>query len=254
MVQKMLYVASVFVVVGILMCSPGMVAAQAESEGEGQKAEMSKEEVTAEVPALDELHEVIYQLWHEAFPDKNYDLIKELLPQADELTANLDKAALPGILRDKQAAWDEGKGKLKAALAALHDAAKANDEEGMLKQTEAFHSSYEGLVRTIRPVVKALADFHEELYKLYHYYAPDYDLAKIREASAAMKDRIPALAESTLPKRVADRQEKFTAAVAALSTAVDELVKTAAGEDKDATLAAVEKVHTAYVQTEQIFD
>jgi hypothetical protein len=230
-------------------------AARAQTAGEKEApAECSQEELTAKVPELDNLHEVIYQLWHEAYPEKNYKLIKDLLPQADELTARLDAATLPGILRDKQAAWDEGKGKLKGSLAELHKAADANDEEGMLQQTEAFHAAFEGLVRTIRPVVPALDVFHQELYKLYHYYAPNYDLANIRAASLAMKERVPPLAESTLPKRLADRQEAFNGAVAVLSSAVDDLVKTAEKDDKDAILAAVENVHTAYAKTLKIFD
>ncbi len=214
---------------------------------------ISKEEVTAEVPELDDLHEVIYQLWHEAYPAKDYALIKELLPQADDLTAKLDAAELPGILRDKQGKWDEGKVKLAESLAALHQAADANDEEAMLKQTEAFHAAFEGLVRTIRPVVPALDAFHQELYKLYHYYAPEYEIDNIRTQAAAMKEAIPALKDSKLPKKLEGRQKDFDAAVAALSSAVDELVATAGTDDKDAILAAVEKVHTAYLKTEKIF-
>ena len=216
--------------------------------------ECSQEELTAKVPELENLHEVIYQLWHEAYPEKNCKLIKELLPQADELTAKLDAAELPGILRDKQAKWDEGKVTLKNSLAALHKAADANDEAAMLTETEAYHAAYEGLVRTIRPVVPALDAFHQELYKLYHYHAPAYDLEAIRADAAAMQKGIPALKESTLPKRVADQQEKYNAAVVSLATAVDDLVKTCAKDDKATVLASVEKVHMAYVQTNAIFD
>ncbi|HEX5132865.1 MAG TPA: hypothetical protein VFX92_10290 [Candidatus Krumholzibacteria bacterium] len=211
-------------------------------------------ELTAEVPELDALHEVVYQLWHEAYPARDYAKIKDLLPQTDDLTAKLDAAALPGILRDKQAQWDAGKVELKASLALLHSVADANDEEGMLKETEAYHAAFEGLVRTIRPVTPELDAFHQELYKLYHYSAPAYDIAAIRTQAKAMQDRIPALAESTLPKRVADRQDAFAAAVSSLSTEVDNLVKTAEKDDKDAVLAAVEKVHTAYVKTEKVFN
>jgi hypothetical protein len=181
-------------------------------------------------------------------------MIKELLPQADELTARLDAAVLPGILRDKQAAWDAGKARLKEALTGLHQVADANDEEGMLKATEDFHAAFEALVRTVRPVVPALETFHQELYKLYHYHAREYDLAAIRADAVAMKECMPPLAASTLPKRLADRQEAFSAAVGTLSSAVDELVTTAEKDDKDAILAAVEKVHAAYVKTAAIFD
>jgi cytochrome c556 len=239
----------------LMLLSMVLIVSQAVAgEEEAKTAEISQEELVAAVPALDELHEVVYLLWHDAFPVKDTGMIKELLPQADSLTANLDAAKLPGILRDKQAAWDAEKAKLIAALEGLHASAEADDEEGMLKQTEAFHTAFERLMRTIRPVVPALEAFHQELYKLYHYYAPEYDLAQIRTASAAMKERIPPLAESKLPSRLADRQKDFDKSVQKLSTAVDALVTIAQKDDKDAILAAVGKVHTAYQRTEHIFD
>jgi hypothetical protein len=249
MMRRTLVLVLVTMVSALLLYPCG---ARAQAEGETAGA-IPTEETTAQVPELDNLHEVIYQLWHDAYPEKNYTLIKELLPQADDLTTKLDAAALPGILRDKQAQWDTGKVKLTGALAELHKAAALNDEEAMLKQTEAYHAAFEGLVRTIRPVVPALDAFHKELYKLYHYYAPEYDLANIRAQAAAMKEAIPALKESTLTKKLADRQKDFDAAVVSLSSAVDELLATAGTEDKDAILAAVEKVHMAYVSTEKIF-
>ncbi len=134
---------------------------------EDTHAEISQEETTASVPALNDLHEVIYQMWHSAFPEKDYALIKELLPQLASLTEKLDQAELPGILRDKKEQWDEGKGTIKTTLDNLHKAVDADNKEDMLSQVEAFHSSYERLVRTISPVVPELEAFHQELYKLY---------------------------------------------------------------------------------------
>ncbi len=219
-----------------------------------KKAEIIAGETTASVPALKDLHEVVYPLWHTAYPNKDYAMIKELLPEADELTAKLDEAKLPGILRDKQAAWDEGKAKLKASLQQLHAAVDANNEEEMLKQTEAFHAGFEGLMRTIRPMVPELDAFHQELYKLYHYYAPEYDLTQIRAAAAAMQEKIAPLKKCELPKRLADREKDFKVSVNALDAAVADLVKIAKTDDKEKVLSAVETVHTAYVQTEHIFD
>lgn len=237
-------------------CLLGGVSARAQQTGDGDAAATAipQNELSADVPALADLHEVVFPLWHEAYPARDCARIRELLPQADELVAGLGSAVLPGILRDKQAAWDAGMVRLKDALAALHRAAGANDEGAMLEQTEAFHAAFEGLVRTIRPVVPALDAFHQELYKLYHYYAPAYDFAAIRAQALAMKERIPPLAESKLPARVADRQEKFAAAVAALSAAVDDMIRVTGKDDHDAVLASVERVHTAYVMTERIFD
>lgn len=236
---------------GLLVWAGG-VAAQAEKADKPHEA--TQEELTAAVPALDDLHEVVFELWHEAYPEKDTELIKELLPKADELTEKLDAATLPGILRDKQVAWDEGKLGLKAALEDLHAAAEADDEEAMLKKTEEFHTAFERLVRTIRPVSPELDDFHQQLYKLYHYHMPEYDLPMIRSATSAMQERIEPLKESKLPERLADRQERFDEAVSVLASAVDDLAETVKKDDREAIERAVEKVHTAYQRVEKIFD
>ena len=224
-------------------------AAQAES-----KLEITQEELKAAVPALDDLHTVVHPLWHKAYPQKDYDLIKKLLPQADELTKKLNAAKLPGILRDKQNAWDQGKENLNSALERLHEAADADDHQGMLEQTEAFHSAFERLLRTILPIVPELDAFHRELYKLYHYYAPGFDLPNIRLSATAMREKIPALKQARLPQRLSDRQEEFSIAVDALDMAVNELVETAESEDREKILKTVEKVHNAYLKAEHIFD
>lgn len=241
-----------------VMLTAGSGLARAQCAGSAAAASstdpVSKEEITRQVPALNDLHEVIYTLWHEAYPAKDYAKIKELLPRADELTAKLDAATLPGILRDSQTAWDAGKAKLKDALAALHGAAGANDEPAMLAQVEAYHGAFEGLVRIVRPVVPELDSFHQELYRLYHYHAPAYDLEAIRADAAAMQAKIPPLKGAKLPARLAEKQKEFDAAVATLAGAVDDLVTTAKKDEKERVLAAVETVHMAYVKTEKIFE
>ncbi len=230
-------------------------AKQEQAGGESAPAaEISDAELAASVPELGALHEVVYPLWHSAYPEKDYALIKELLPRADTLVAALDAAPLPGILRDKQQDWADKKANLKETLANLHAAAAAGNEAEMLAQTEAFHAAYEQLVRAIRPVVPALESFHQEMYKLYHYYAPAYDLAQIRAAAAAMQTKIAPLKEAALPKRLADRQADYQLAVQELETCVAEFAETAKKDSKEEILAAVERVHTAYQKTEKLFD
>jgi hypothetical protein len=225
----------------------------AEKACEGH-TQASEAELAASVPELSDLHEVVYPLWHTAYPAKDYAMIKELLPQARELTDKLDKAALPGILRDKQAEWDKGKLELQHSLQALDTAIKNNAEEEMLKQTELFHANYEKLVRTIRPLTKELDAFHQELYKVYHYYGPQYDLEQIRTGAAAMQAKIEPLKKSQLPKKLAERQKEFDAAVLELEKAVAGLVETAKTDSKEKVLASIETVHSGYVKIEGMFD
>ena len=227
------------------------VSCQQEAE---PQAEVTQEELSASVPELSEMHEVVYPLWHTAFPDKDFALIKELLPQMDAMTQKLDEAELPGILREKQTVWDEGKQALKSTLEQLHQAADGDNQEEMLNQTEAFHTAYELLVRTIRPLVAELDAFHQELYKLYHYHAPNEDLEAMRETVAAMLEKMAPLKTVQLPSRLADRQMDFEEAVNNLETELNLLAEVVKTNKKKEIAAAVEKVHTAYQNTEKIFN
>lgn len=216
--------------------------------------EITQEEISASVPALSDLHEVVYPLWHSAFPEKDCALIKELLPQVDALVEKLDLAQLPGILRDSQEKWDEGKQTLKACLEKLHQAADSDDEEEMLNQTEAFHKHYERLVRLIRPLVAELDAFHQELYKLYHYYFPNYDLESIRSTVSAMLEKMGPLKAAQLSTRLSDRQSDFDAAVEKLAEDLNQLAEAVKTSKEKEISAAVERVHTAYQNVEKIFD
>lgn len=245
-----------FTIAGVMLsfaCQSQTAEDQAAGEPEA-KAEISQEELSAAVPELSALHEVIYPLWHTAYPEKDYAMIKELVPQAEELAAKVYAVALPGILRDKQADWDSGIENLKTTLQNLKAAADADDQAGMLEQAEAFHSAYEKMVRTIRPVVKELEAFHQELYKLYHYYTPEYDLEKIQAVVPVMQEKLAALKDVALPSRLSDRQADFDAAVQDLEAACSELAEISTQDNREKIKAAVEKVHTAYQNTEKIFD
>ncbi len=217
-------------------------------------AEIPDSEIEASIPALTEMHDLVYPLWHTAFPEKDYDMIHELAHQFYPGMAVLDTVKLPGILREKQAAWDEGLAKLKESFAALETAAHDHDEAGMLEHTETFHMDYERLVRVIRPLVPELEAFHQEMYKLYHYYMPAYDLDSIRETVAAMEERLVALGEAELSSRLTDKQGEFDEAVAALAAQVVALAEELNDPSKRAVTAAIEMVHTAYVDAEKIFD
>jgi hypothetical protein len=66
------------------------------------------QETESAVPELAAFHEVIYPIWHTAYPDKDIAMLKSLVPQVNELAAKVFSAQLPGILRDKQAKYDAG--------------------------------------------------------------------------------------------------------------------------------------------------
>lgn len=253
MKYRMILLIALFLT-GSLLFAPTLTGGKLLLEKQEGRPEITQEELTAAVPELRELHEVIYPLWHNAYPEKDYALIKELLPQAESLTAKLDAAKLPGILRDKQEAWDQGKEFLQSSLKNLKKAVETGNKVEMLKQVEAFHAGFERLVRTIRPIMPELEAFHQELYKLYHYHAPSYDLEGIRTAVQAMRDKIPPLKHVQLPRRLAKKQSEFNNSVQELENTVNDLAEAVKKEIKEAILGRVERVHTAYQKAQSIFD
>jgi hypothetical protein len=147
-----------------------------------------------------------------------------------------------------------GKDNLKSSLQALHLAVEENNQEDMLAQVEVFHSAFEKLIRLIRPVVPELEAFHQEMYKLYHYYMPNYELPNIRLAVTAMQQKLLPLKEVQLPHRLAEMQGQFDAAVQDLGTHLFNLSEVVRQDDKDLIKDAVEKVHTAYQKTKAVVD
>ena len=61
-------------------------------------------DVEARVPALSAFHEVVYPLWHDAWPKKDVDALVALSPKVNAGVEAIAKAELPGILRDAGAA------------------------------------------------------------------------------------------------------------------------------------------------------
>jgi hypothetical protein len=223
-------------------------------ERSGSVPEVPASEVTAQVPELDAVHEIMQPLWHDAFPAKDFAAIQEMVPQFEPLLTALGAADLPGILREKQASWDEGKGRLMESFQGLKAAASSGNQAEMLAYAEAFHGNYEGMVRIIRPVIPELEAFHQHLYGLYHHYGPGYDLEKIRQAAKEMAAAIPPLQAAQIPERLAGHQAHFEMVVEALGESVGALMASLQAPNKAEVEAAIEAVHDAYGEVEGIFN
>jgi hypothetical protein len=211
------------------------------------------EETIARVPALDAFHEVIYKIWHEAWPRKDTALLQQLLPDVEKGISEVASAPLPGILRDKKTVWDEGVRKLQSAGSDYKAAVIAKDDAKLLGAAEILHSRFEGLMRAIRPALNELDEFHAVLYLLYHHYLPKYDYEKIRSSVVELKQKMAALNEAALPERLKSKEKEFQASRGLLSGSVDVLESKAQSNDEKAIKEAVETVHSNYQVLEKIF-
>jgi len=210
-------------------------------------------ETTSQVPALFAFHDVIAPLWHEAWPTKNFAMMRELLPQVEQHVAAIQKAELPGILRDKQAAWQKGVENLATAAGKMKTALAASQDQASLDAVEELHARFEQLVRVIRPPMQELDAYHVVLYDLYHKAMPSQDLAAIDGLAGDLVTRCRALGAAATPKRFAAKEVELKKSVGLLCEATAALAALPADSPAAAVETAVERVHTQYQAVEGLF-
>jgi len=214
-----------------------------------------KHEVNSDVKELKEFHDVIYQIWHTAWPEKNIQLLKDLLPEVEKGFNKVKEAKLSGILRDKQGKWEEGLKKFGLSVDAYKNAAGKENAQAFLDAAEKMHADYEGLVRIVKPVLKEVDAFHQELYVVYHYYLPNFELEKIKASAVVLKTKMDEMMNAKLTKRVEQRKEKFDNARKELFESVVKLNEVvAASKDNKEISAAVDLMHNRYMELEKVFD
>jgi len=207
----------------------------------------------SEVPELTAFHEVIYEIWHTAYPAKDVKALRGLVPRINELAAKVFTAKLPGILREKDAKWQAGVAQFKAATEAYIAAAAGKDDQALLSAAEGLHTKYEALVRTLNPILKEMDLFHQGLYLMVHQYLPEKAYDKIRGASADLVSKAEAVAKAALPKSQETRMEAFKKAAAELLEAAKALDAAGKAHDHAGMESGVDKVHAKYQALEAIF-
>ncbi|MDI6766464.1 MAG: hypothetical protein QME52_06540 [Bacteroidota bacterium] len=219
-----------------------------------EHVECSDAELKAEVPELSEFHDVIYKIWHNAWPEKDIKMLVELLPEVEQGSEKVISAELPGILRDKKQAWQENIEKLKFTVDEYKSAASPIDSQKLLDAAENLHTQYEKLFRTIRPILKEIEDFHTTLYTLYHYYMPEDNKDKVKSSIKELKEKMNILNKASLPERRKSREKEFIAARTKLSKSVDDLVKSLKKYNSKKVNSKIEVMHSNYQALEKVFE
>ncbi|MGZ5554380.1 MAG: hypothetical protein ACXW3H_01285 [Candidatus Aminicenantales bacterium] len=212
------------------------------------------QETESAVPELSAFHEVIYPIWHTAYPDKDIAMLKSLVPQVNELAGKVYAAKLPGILRDKQVKYDAGLAEFRASVEAYNAAAKGSVDKAMLDAAEVLHAKYEMLVRILRPVLKEMDDFHKVLYVVYHTDLPAKNWAAVRAAAPDLKAKAEAVTAAKLSTRLEPKAEAFAKASGELVKAATVLAELGPKADGAAVEQAVQNLHSRYQDLEKIFD
>ncbi len=211
-------------------------------------------ETKSEVPELTAFHEVIYAIWHTAYPAKDAKALRGFIPQIGELAARIYAAKLPGILREKETKWKDGIAEFRKAVDAYSSAAAGKDDQALLNAAESLHAKYEGLVRTLNPVLKEMDTFHQSLYVIYHKYLPEKAYDKIRGATAELVTMAEAITRATLPKQFEAKAGAFKTATVELLEAARTLDAAGKAHDHTGMEAGVEKVHAKYEALQALFE
>ena len=211
-------------------------------------------EISGDVPELMEFHNVIYEIWHNAYPNKDITTLKSLVNDVNSYAEKVYDVKLTGILRDKDNKWQAGLEELRKAVDDYNTAAAGSDDEQMLNAAENLHSKFEMMVRIIKPVLKEVDDFHKVLYVIYHKYLPEKNYDAIKSVSEDLKSKAEAIVNAKPNKKVESRLEQFKAASSDLLSAVNQLVEICKGDDNTQIEKGVEEMHTKYQALEAVFD
>jgi len=210
-------------------------------------------ELDSSIPELSDFHEVIYPIWHSAYPEKDYAALRGYLEDVNQGASKVFSAELPGILRDKLDSWNKGVNEFKTSVEEFNAAVSGTDDEVLLKAAEKLHSYYENLVRIVRPVLKEVDEFHKDMYVIYHYYLPEKQYDKIKLLGDGLVLKAEAIAAAKLSKRLENKQDDFNSAAEDLLSSAKDLNDLLQHEKYDAIDSAVEKMHSNYQTLEAIF-
>lgn len=217
------------------------------------QTEIDSAEIRAEVPALEQFHDVVYPIWHVAYPSKDYAALRSYVDDIEKGAQKIYEAKLPGILRDKQEMWDKGVDEFKVAVEEYKKIADEKNDEMMLKAAENLHTKYESLVRIIHPVLPELDRFHQVLYMIYHKYLPQEDYKQIYMVSDDLVNKAKALTNATLRTNDEKIQKNFKNYSTQLLHSTVKLREQLKSSNYETVKYGVEDVHRIYEKIESLF-
>ncbi len=192
--------------------------------------------------------------WHTAYPDKDYQAIRDAVPAFKEKMEVVNKAELPGFFREKKEDFEKKREALSIAVKELDEKAKGNDNEALLNATENLHTAYEQLVRVFAPRVKELENFHLVLYPLWHEALPKKDFKAIIACAPTLQEKMDTLMKVDFPEKFKENVPQFIEKRKALKDSVDELVKACNKKDNKKIEEKLDKMHTAYMELDGVFE
>jgi hypothetical protein len=231
-----LFMAVVFILVGINLLpakaqekvvAPKDSAAKAETSTPVavEKSDSLAPDTTDQLAkALDDFHQILAPLWHEAYPKKDFKSIREKAPLFQEKLfvllrvkppTNLEKEKLESYLKNRQ--------DLAFYVSQVNVAAEDTVDTTLASAFEQMHKAYEELVKVFTVEIEALDSFHETLYYIWHKALPAKDYDAIKKTVPVLKAQVDSVMNASLPYACKEMKEEFEKKKTALKDAVYQL-------------------------------
>ena len=219
--------------------------------------QIDSSEITSSVPELIKFHDVIYLIWHEAYPAKDIKALNGFVPDIKTAMAKINEAKLPGILRDKEGKWKDALKEFNKAADDYYKAGEGNNDQAMLDAAENLHSNFEMMVRVLKPVLKEVDEYHKILYVIFHKLYPDKkynEIANLMDELINKADAITKVQEEKLKKRIPNKIDDFNKTAKDLYEATVTLKDEIMANDASKIDKAVNDMHSKYQKLESVFD
>ena len=251
-----LWVVFVFVVVGFSYSIPWaeeQASSVKEPPAEGEETVPSVQDTTDFLRvAMDDFHEVMAPLWHEAFPKEDFKAIREKAPLLKDKLITLLKAKLPSDLEKEEEKLESFLAKrqeLASGVSQVAQAATDTVDSTLASAFEQMHWAYEELEKIFAVPIEELDKFHETLYFLWHKALPAKDYHAIRKTTPVLKAEVDSLMKAPLPYGCAKKKDEFEKRKTALKDAVYQLAEVSEKEtDGKKIEEALDAMHQKFME------
>jgi hypothetical protein len=237
----------------VLFISVFLAGCGKEAEKEKEKAPITQMKRPT-VDGIREFHEVLYPVWHDYFPQGDFQSIRNVIPEFKEATKILTEAELPQFYHTIKDDFETKRRSLALAVEELESVAQTGDNKELAKAVERMHTAFERMTRVLAPRIRELDEFHLVLYPLWHQALPKKDYQAIKRAIPPLEKRLDDLMRAQLPQQFKGIEPQFLEKREALRLSVEDLADVCRQNKDEKIIDKLTVVHEAYRALDQVFE
>lgn len=229
--------------------------------GCGKKTEIKQEEKTPVtemkkpgVTGIREFHQVLYPVWHDYFPQGDFQSIRNAIPEFKRTAKILNETELPQFYHNVKDDFESKRENLASAVDKMESVAQTGNDQELAKAVEEMHTAFERMARVLAPRTRELEEFHLVLYPLWHQAMPNKDYQAIKAAVPSLESKMEALMQAQLSQRFRGIESEFVEKRQALKLAVEDLADVCRQNKDEEIIDKLTQMHDAYRELDQVFE